>query len=392
MTIQKDIENIEKSAGKVEEPKLEVIEEEMSAKVEEVTEKPEEVEPVEEEAMDPSLKSIEDAMDAKIKEVVKEEPKVEIKEIDEVEEAPLEEIENEISILRRNYSILNVKKEVSQSTLEMVKKNFEEGAIDEAAYNRLRTKYENELTGLLTEIEDINKKITSRETIIPKYKDLFKLRSKYNTKIKALEKEIGKNNNELEFFKSRKLSIISSAADYLSNILQGMRKEEENLKSSGIEIPVATAPKNYQKMIKKNKETLAELKATQGVLPTILENLEKKRTANEMDNDTYLKMKSEYNTVKTKTDGEIKRVEEIIRRIENELDIYNKIDKSTESCKFIANALSDSFRKIWLEDQIEELDAETQDLINQEQKLETELDTKAKKMSKELDKLHEKIA
>lgn len=389
-SLQKDIVRTKKAKTPVEEPKLEAIEEEMSAKVEEATEN-QENEGIEGETLEPTLKSIEEEMSSKIRKVV-EEPEAEIKEVEEVEEAPIEEIEEEIRALRRTYSVLNVKKEVSQSTLDIIKKNFEEGAIDESAYNRLKDKYENELNGYLVEIEEINKKIKSREAIIPKYKELFKIKSEYNSKIRALEKDITKNNRGLEFFKSRKLSIISNVIDYLSNILQEMKKEDENLRNGGIEVPATSTPKKYAKKIKENKEILAELKATQEVLPTILDNLERKRSSDEMDKETYLKMKSEYNAEKTKTNTEIKRVEEKMTRIEKELGIYNNMDKSKESCRFIANAMNDSFKKIWLEDQIEELESETTDLIKQKQKLENGLESKTKKMNQELDKLYGKIS
>lgn len=416
--IQKEIEGFKQAKGLEEEPKVEAIHEETHANAEDAAEQyeevadvevetleppvkpkeeeiskkaeaielPEKLEEVESEVLEPPLKPKEDEISTEIIEEA-EEPEVEKIEIDEAEMGPLKEIENEIRSLRRTCPILNVKKDLSQSILDTVKKNYEEGVIDEFVYNRLEIKYENELTAFLAEIEEIDKKITSREAVIPRYKELFKIKSRYNSEINTFEKKIAKNNEELEFFKSMKLSIITKVVKFLSNILQEMKKEEKNLRKRGTKIPVTSTPQKYAKTIKKNKENLVELKATQGVLPTILDNLEKKRAADEMDNDTYLKMKSEYNTEKTKTDEEIKKLEKEIMKIEKELESYNKIDKSIESCKNILNDLDDSLKKLWLEDQIAELESKTQSLLNQKQKLEKEMESKMKNITDDLDKL-----
>jgi chromosome segregation ATPase len=386
-------EKIEQELMRLEEAGEAVVEEAVPEEVapEEVApeEVVEEVVPKEEAVVEEAVPE-EVAPEEVVEEVVPEEVVIK-KEIDPSIIARIEMISGEIPSLNSILSTLNMKKRVTESSLKVLKKNRDDGLVDTSTYNNLKSKYEGEL-------EKINKKIGETETeidainkAVSEYEKLVKFHSDYQAKLKDVEDEISAKKMELDFIESGKLYIVSNLRDYLSTILDDLKEIEDTL-SLETAYPDESFIKERRERINKEKENLSDYKNKINNFDSLIKSLEEERKEGEIDADTYSLLKSEYTKEKSRAMRIKGRIEGKLKMMEKEMEAYDKLEEAVKSCKSFIDIATDSFPKIWLEDEIGAKKEWIEKKNTELRKIEGEMSSGLEKMEEKVGELLEKIS
>ncbi|MEE9474662.1 MAG: hypothetical protein V3V36_03235, partial [Candidatus Hydrothermarchaeaceae archaeon] len=256
-----------------------------------------------------------------VKEVV-EVPKDEIplkQEIDPSISAREEMLKGEIPSLNSTLNSLTMKLQVNKSSLDMIKKNKDEGLVDSTTYNSLKTKYEDEIEGITNKIKEIEHEINAREVVVKEYEGLVKVYEGYSKKIKSFEEEILEKEMELNFVGSSKFYLVSNIKDHIAGTLTNLEGVEESLSQSGISYPDEAYLEDRKEEILREGDNLTEIKTKTSNFETLLKSLEKELKEDEIDKETYNLLKTEYTREKNRAVRRMGRTEGKVRMLKTEM-------------------------------------------------------------------------
>ncbi|MBU2560494.1 hypothetical protein KKA03_06330, partial [archaeon] len=282
---------------------------------------------------------------------------------------------------------LAMKLQVSTSSLEMIKKNKDDGLVDSTTYNNLRTKYEDEIKRLTDRIAEIESELGTRENIVNEYGRLEKVYEEHTKKTASFEEEIVEKEMELNFMGSSKFYIVSNIKDHIAGILTDIEGIEEVISQSGVTYPDASYIEDRNEEINRENENLIEMKSKVGNFETLLKSLAKELKEDELDKETHDLLKTEYSREKNKSVARMGRSEGRLRMLKTEMKAYEKLEEALVSCKDYIDMAVDSFKKIWLEDKINAMNAEIHKKSEEITALEKGMSVKLTEMEKEIEKL-----
>ncbi|MEE8167475.1 MAG: hypothetical protein V3T58_01215 [Candidatus Hydrothermarchaeales archaeon] len=370
----------------------ETVEEELRKLDEGVVEAPAEVvEVVEAEAVEvevpPEVVEVEaPPVEAVVVEVPKERPPPKM-EIDPSIRARVEMIRGEIPSLNSTLVGLNMKKQISESSLKVLKKNRDDGLIDDATYDKLKEKYEEELATGNDKIKEITSEINARKNVISKYDALSEVQSKYQNVLNGLQDTLSGKRRELDFLESGKLYIVSNAKEYLKQITENLQVIEDESVATGVPYPNKEFLKGRKDEIKQEKDVLAELTIKLDNFQTLIDSLEKEKESGEVDEDTYSVLKTEYTKEKNRTEERMNKLTAHLKMMESVMGGYDKLNEAIVTCKSFIDITRDSLTRIWLEDDISKKKEEANKKTYEIRKQEDELSSKLEVLEEELSKL-----
>jgi chromosome segregation ATPase len=301
--------------------------------------------------------------------------------------ARYEMLKGEVPSLNSTLKSLAMKLQVSTSSLEMIKKNQADGLVDSTTYNNLRTKYEDEIKGITERIAEIESELGVRENIVNEYANLVKVYEKHTEKTSSFEDDVLEKEMELNFMGSSKFYLVSNIKDHIAGILTDIENVEEALSQSGITYPDASYLEDRNEEIKRENENLVEMKSKVGNFETLLKSLAKELKEDELDKETHDLLRTEYSREKNKAVARMGRIEGRLRMLKTEMKAYEKLEEALVSCKDYIDMAVDSFKKIWLEDKINAMNAEINRKSEEIMALEKEVSAKLTEMEKGIEKL-----
>jgi ATP-dependent protease HslVU (ClpYQ) peptidase subunit len=304
----------------------------------------------------------------------------------------VEAIKAEIPSLNSALSSQTMKKQVAESSLKVLEKNHEDGLVDDATYNSLKEKYEREVQRAASKIEEIKTEIEKRKNVTSKYDDLLAVQAEYEKKLRAVEGEIFNRERELAFIESGKLFLVSSAKNYLNEIIRTYEKIEEEAATSGISYPDESFIAKRREEIEKEKENLAAAKSKAENFDTLLETLEREKDTGKIDESTYSVLKKEYSRERSKALSQIGAINGKLKMMEEEMKSYEKLKDIWVDCKSYIDLTVESLKKIWLEDQIPPKRKEIEKKKTELEKLEKEMSYKLEKLEGRLEKALRELA
>jgi chromosome segregation ATPase len=322
-----------------------------------------------------------------------------LEEIEEKEEAPVkreidpsitaryEMLKGEIPSLNSTLKSLAMKLQVSTSSLEMIKKNKDDGLVDTTTYNNLRTKYEDEIKGITGRIAEIESEVSSRGEIVTEYGNLVKVYDEHTNKTKSFEDEILEKEMELNFMGSSKFYIVSNIKDHIASVLTDIETIEEELSNSGVAYPDASYVEDRNEEIERENENLVEMKSKVSNFETLLKSLAKELKEDEIDKETHDLLKTEYSREKNRAVARMGRIEGRLRMMQTEMKAYEKLEEALASCKDYIDMTVDSFKKIWLEDRINAMNSDINKKSEEIKALEQDMSSKLTEMEKDIEKL-----
>lgn len=325
---------------------------------------------------------------AKALEEVEETEEVPIKrEIDPSITARYEMLKGEVPSLNSTLKSLAMKLQVSTSSLEMIKKNKDDGLVDSTTYNNLRTKYEDEIKSITERIAEIESELGVRENVINEYANLVKVYETHTKKTTSFEEQILEKEMELNFMGSSKFYLVSNIKDHIAGILTDIENIEEVLSQSGVAYPDTSYIEDRNEEIKRENENLVEMKSKVGNFETLLKSLAKELKEDELDKETHDLLNKEYTREKNKAVARMGRIEGRLRMLKTEMKAYEKLEEALVSCKDYIDMAVDSFKKIWLEDKINAMNSEINKKSEEITALEKEMSVKLTEMEKDIEKL-----
>jgi chromosome segregation ATPase len=358
--------------------------EELTAEEPEVEEEPV---PVEEPAPSPMVEESKRRAAKALEEVEGAEEGPIKRDIDPSITARYEMLKGEVPSLNSTLKSLAMKLQVGTSSLEMIKKNKDDGLVDSTTYNNLRTKYEDEIKSLTDRIAGIESELSARENVVNEYGKLVKVYEEHTKRTTSFEEEIVEKEMELNFMGSSKFYIVSNIKDHIAGILTDIEGIEEVLSQSGVTYPDASYIEDRNEEINRENENLVEMKSKVGNFETLLKSLAKELKEDEIDKETHDLLKTEYTREKNKSVARMGRIEGRLRMLKTEMKAYEKLEEALVSCKDYIDMAVDSFKKIWLEDKINAMNAEINNKSEEITALEKEMSVKLTEMEKEIEKL-----
>ena len=322
-----------------------------------------------------------------------------LEEIEEKEEAPVkreidpsitaryEMLKGEIPSLNSTLKSLAMKLQVSTSSLEMIKKNKDDGLVDTTTYNNLRTKYEDEIKGITGRIAEIESEVGSRGEIVTEYGNLVKVYDEHRNKTKSFEDEILSKELELNFMGSSKFYIVSNIKDHIASVLTDIETIEDELSNAGVAYPDASYIEDRNEEIERENENLVEMKSKVSNFETLLKSLAKELKEDEIDKETHDLLKTEYSREKNRAVARMGRIEGRLRMMQTEMKAYEKLEEALASCKDYIDMTVDSFKKIWLEDKINAMNSDINKKSEEIKALEQDMSSKLTEMEKDIEKL-----
>ncbi|MEE8403201.1 MAG: hypothetical protein V3R93_05565 [Candidatus Hydrothermarchaeaceae archaeon] len=309
------------------------------------------------------------------------------REIDPSITARLEMLKGEIPSLNSTLNSLTMKLQVSKSSLEMIKKNRDDGLVDDTTYNNLKTKYEAEIDSIANKIKEIGKEVAARQNVVKEYESLVKVYEGHSKKIKTSGDDILEKEMELNFMGSSKFYLVSNIKDHIAKTLTDIEGIEGTLSGLGISYPDEAYIEDRKEEIGRESDNLAEIKTKISNFETLLKSLEKELKEDELDKETFNLLKTEYTREKNRTIRRMGRAEGRVRMLKTEMKAYEKLDEALASCKSYIDMAADSFKKIWMEDKINSMNAEINEKVDMIKDEETELSDKLVKMEEDIEKL-----
>ncbi len=309
------------------------------------------------------------------------------REIDPSITARYEMLKGEVPSLNSTLKSLAMKLQVSTSSLEMIKKNKDDGLVDSTTYNNLKTKYEDEIKNITGRIAEIEQELAGRADIIKEYDNLVKVYEEHSKKTKSFETEISEKEMELNFLGSSKFYIVSNIKDHIAGILTDIENIEEEISQSGIAYPDTSYIEDRNEEIERENENLVEMKSKVGNFETLLKSLAKELKEDEVDKETHDLLNTEYSREKNRAVARMGRIEGRVRMLKTEMKAYEKLEEALASCKDYIDMSVDSFKKIWLEDRINAMNAEINKKSEGLKEQEKEMSTKLTEMEKDIEKL-----
>lgn len=322
-----------------------------------------------------------------------------LEEVEEAEEGPIrreidpsitaryEMLKGEVPSLNSTLKSLAMKLQVSTSSLEMIKKNRDDGLVDSTTYNNLKTKYEDEIKSITERIAKIESELGVREDIVNEYGNLVTVYEAHSKKTASFEEEILEKEMELNFMGSSKFYLVSNIKDHIAGILTDIENIEEVLSQSGVAYPDASYIEDRNEEIKRENENLVEMKSKVGNFETLLKSLAKELKEDELDKETHDLLRTEYTREKNKAVARMGRIEGRLRMLKTEMKAYEKLEEALVSCKDYIDMAVDSFKKIWLEDKINAMNAEINKKSDEITALEKDMSVKLTEMEKDIEKL-----
>jgi chromosome segregation ATPase len=186
---------------------------------------------------------------------------------------------------------------------------------------------------------------------------------------------------------SSKFYLVSNIKDHIAGILTDIENVEEALSQSGITYPDASYLEDRNEEIKRENENLVEMKSKVGNFETLLKSLAKELKEDELDKETHDLLRTEYSREKNKAVARMGRIEGRLRMLKTEMKAYEKLEEALVSCKDYIDMAVDSFKKIWLEDKINAMNAEINRKSEEITALEKEVSAKLTEMEKGIEKL-----
>lgn len=308
-------------------------------------------------------------------------------EIDPSITARVEMLKGEIPALNSTINSLNMKLQVSTSSLNMITKNKNDGLVDATTYNNLKSKYEIEIDAIKNKVKEIEKEVNARTKVVDEYGNVEKIYEDYSKNIDAYEEDISKKEMELNFMGSGKFYLVSNIKDHISKILTDIEVIEEMLSHSGVSYPDETYLEDRNGEIERESETLLETKTKASNFETLLKSLDKELKEDEIDKDTYTLLKTEYTREKNSAIKSVGKVDGRLRMLKTEMKAYEKLEDSLSSCKSYIDMVVDSFNKIWLEEKINSTNIEINKKTEMIKDQVKEMSSKLTRMEREVEAL-----
>lgn len=309
------------------------------------------------------------------------------REIDPSITARVEMLKGEVPSLNSTLKSMAMKLQVSKSSLEMIKKNKEDGLVDSTTYNNLKTKYEDEINNITGRMEEIEQEARARENVVKEYGALTKVYEDHSKKTKTFEDNILDKEMEMNFMGSSKFYLVSNIKDHVAGILSDIDGTEEELSQAGISYPDEAYIGDRKEEIERENENLADVKTKISNFDTLLKSLQNELKDDEVDKETYELLKTEYTREKNRTIGRMGRIEGKLNMLQTEMKAYDKLEESLEACKSYIDMVVESFNKIWLEDKIKAMNTEINKKVEEIKRQEKEMSAKLIEMEKDIEKL-----
>ena len=309
-------------------------------------------------------------------------PEVEIEgplrtEIDSQIMTHIDVIKGDIPSLNSTQAALKMKKQVSDSSLNVLKKNRDDGLIDATTYNKLKEKYEIESNSTSEKIDEITAEISSRNEIISKFDELYTVHSEHSGELEKLDEEALRMDREWDFMLAARLYLLSNIKEFLSVALEKVKTLEEEELGRGISYPDETFIQKRKMDIQVDKDQIAEMKTKFVNLETLINSLEKAKNIGEVDPEAYSVLRKEYTLEKNRIAEQMGKLKGHLKMMDAEMKGYDRLNESVESCKSYVDLMNDSFSRIWLDKEIKKLDS---GIGSKKQ----EMNSKKKELSKQL--------
>jgi len=304
-------------------------------------------------------------------------------------------LKGDIPSLNSTLAALKMKKQVSDSSLNVLKKNRDDGLIDATTYNKLKEKYEIEAKSTSDKIEDITVETSERNEIISKFDELYAVHTEHSGELEKLEVEALRMDREWDFMLAARLYLLSNVKEFLTATLDDVKNLEEEELGKGISYPDETFIQKQKLNIQKDKDQIAAMKTKFVNLETLINSLEKAKDIGEVDPEAYSVLRKEYTLEKNRIAEQMGKLKGHMKMMEAEMKGYARLNESVESCKSYVDMMQDSFSRIWLDKDIKKLDggigskkqeinSKKMELAKQLQGLESEVNGLLKKSKLEL--------
>ncbi len=305
-------------------------------------------------------------------------------ELDPDIKARAEMLRAELFTLNSNLSTLLLRKRTNKSSLDVLKKNYADGLLDESTYKGLASKYEKDMELCEREIEEIRANISAIEEIDAKYRELSEFQSHFKETMTRALGELSSKERDLKFIESARLYLLSHAREYLKGIMGELGTLEDQTRATGISYPDADFLKRLSDALDGEKENLAKYEAKLDNFEGLLDSLERDKGVGEIDEETYETLRKEYTKEKNRTSEKIGSLKAKIALMEDEIKGFEGLKDSTRSCEAYLDLMVDSLKRIWLEDEI----AARAEEIKAKQR---EVNTRRAEMTAKLDKLESEL-
>ncbi len=118
-----------------------------------------------------------------------------------------------------------------------------------------------------------------------------------------------------------------------------------------------------------------------------MKSLAKELKEDEIDKETHDLLNTEYSREKNRAVARLGRIEGRLKMLKTEMKAYEKLEEALVSCKEYINMAVDSFKRIWLEDRINAMNAEINKKAEGIKEEEKDMSAKLTEMEKAIEKL-----